>query len=100
MAEAHQDTEVILFEHRYFQGDHKHVFGPDGVKDLKAGPDPEFYDKTSSIVVKGPKSWLFYPSQDFTPAAEAAKVGPGVYATTEAAHPKLKDNKIRSLKPE
>jgi hypothetical protein len=88
--------EVILFEHKYFRGAHKHVF-QDGEADLNGPFDKDFYDKTSSIIVKGSKPWLFYPKQDFTGGAREVK--PGRYATNEAAHPDLKDNKIQSLKP-
>jgi hypothetical protein len=103
MAEADQDTEVILFEHKFFHGKHKHVFGPDGEKDLNATDDKEFFRLTSSIVIKGPRPWLFFPRQDFEvgdpPDDKPIEVGPGVYETTQAANPKLKDNKIQSLKP-
>jgi hypothetical protein len=109
MAEPDQDTEVILFEHKFFHGKHKHVFGPDGEKDLNARDDHEFFDpargvgRTSSIVIKGTKSWLFFPRQDFEvgdpPNDKPIEVGPGVYETTQAANPKLKDNRIQSLRP-
>jgi hypothetical protein len=110
MPEAHQDTEVILFEHPWFRGKHIHVFGPDGDKDLNAGLGRELLaGQVSSIVVKGPRAWLFYPKQDFRgvepppgtpPGTEVGwEVGPGVYGVTEHAHPQLKDNKLQSLKP-
>jgi hypothetical protein len=97
--------EVILFQHKFFRGKHKHVFGPDGESDLNLRDDNEFFELTSSLVVKGPKNWLFYPRQDFEvggppPAWDTPiEVKPGLYETTQAADPKLKDNKIQSLKP-
>jgi hypothetical protein len=108
MPEAHQDTEVILFEHKFFRGKHKHVFGPDGESDLNrpgGGGDVEFFKLTSSLVIKGTKPWLFFPRQDFEVGGppptwdEPIEVGPGVYETIQAANRKLIDNKIQSLKP-
>jgi hypothetical protein len=104
MAAADQDSEVILFEHKFFHGRHKHVFAPDGEKDLNATDDKEFFGKVvSSIVVKGTRTWLFYPRQDFEvgnpPDDKPIEVGPGVYETTQAANPKLRDNNIQSLEP-
>jgi hypothetical protein len=97
-----QDTEVILFEHPWFRGQHMHIFGPDGDKDLNAGLGRELLaGKVSSIVVKGSRPWLFYPKQDFrgTDPEDGWEVGVGVYGVTEHAHRKLKDNKLQSLKP-
>jgi hypothetical protein len=94
---AEVDPEVILFEHRHFHGAHKHVF-QDGEKDLNAADDKLFFTKTSSIVVKGTKSWLFFTKQEFTPKP-GLEVKPGRYPTTEDAHKDLKDNQIQSLKP-
>jgi hypothetical protein len=96
MAEPDQVIpEVILFEHRYFHGQHKHVFGEE--RDLNAADDKLFAGKTSSIVVKGASTWLFFPKQDFTGGAREVK--PGLYETTEEANSQLKDNEIQSLKP-
>jgi hypothetical protein len=97
MTEADQVIpEVILFEHRYFHGAHKHVFGEE--RDLNAADDKLFFKKTSSIVVKGTRTWLFYPKQDFT-GSQGLEVKPGLYETTEEANPQLKDNEVQSLKP-
>jgi hypothetical protein len=48
--------------------------------------------KTSSIVVKGTKIWLFYPKQNFTGTdpEDGWEVKPGVYGVTEHANRKLK----------
>jgi hypothetical protein len=100
---ADEMPEVILFEHRHFHGAHKHVFEP-GEKDLNARDDKLMFDpargvgKTSSIVVKGTKIWLFFTKQDHTPKP-GLEVKPGRYPTTEDAHPGLKDNFIQSLQP-
>jgi hypothetical protein len=109
MAEADQDAEVILFEHKFFQGKHKHVFGPAGEKDLHTtDKDDDFFDParhvgTSSLVIKGTRIWQFFPRQDFEvgapPNDKPIEVGPGVYGTTQAANPQLKDNAIQSLRP-
>jgi hypothetical protein len=104
MAAGEPNTEVILFEHKFFRGRHKHVFGPEGESDLNKPEDNVFFKLTSSMVVKG-KPWLFYPRQDFEvggppPAWDTPiEVGPGVYETTQQANPKLIDNKIQSLQP-
>jgi hypothetical protein len=103
MAPADQNSEVILFQHKYFHGKHKHVYGPDGEKDLNASDDKEFFQLTSSIIIKGPATWQFYPRQDFEvgdpPWDKPIEVGPGVYETTQDADTRLKDNKIQSLRP-
>jgi hypothetical protein len=93
---ADEMPEVILFEHRNFQGDHKHIFEP-GEEDLNGPFDKRFANKTSSIVVKGTKSWLIYPKQNHTGGAR--EVRPGRWKTTEAAHKDLKDNEVQSLEP-
>jgi hypothetical protein len=71
-------SHVILFEHAWFHGAHKHVFGRE--PNLAAGDDSFFNDRVSSIVVlEG--HWHFYRHVNF--GDFLGHLDPGTYPWVE-----------------
>jgi len=78
-------AHVILFEHQYLFGAHKHVFDNPFPTLYRAaqGDDPDMNDQTSSLVVlEG--DWEFFADPNFENQF-GGTVGPGVYTDLHKA---------------
>lgn len=90
---ARPDSEIILFEHANFHGQHKHVFNPE--PNLNAGDDSFFNDRVSSIVVLGGNWEVFRHSQYVQPYPVV--LGPGRYPWVGAIG--ITNDDMSSLRP-
>jgi hypothetical protein len=84
-------AHVILFEKRYFHGNHKHVFRSEA--NLNAEDDDWMNDQTRSIVVVEGQ-WQFFKDWNFEQPSYLGTLGPGVYETLE---PYLGSNAVGSI---
>jgi hypothetical protein len=85
-------SHVILFEHWWFHGNHKHVFGRE--PNLDADDDDSFNDEVSSIVVLEGQ-WQFFRHVNFVDFL--GHLGPGVYPWVEDVG--IPNDQISSLFP-
>jgi len=91
-------AHVILFEHQYLFGAHKHVFDNPFPTLYRAaqGDDPDMNDETSSMVIlEG--SWEFF--QDKLYKNSLGTLGPGLYPEITLALGGDSNDKITSLRP-
>jgi len=72
-------AHLVLFEHRNFHGNHKHLFR--SIDTLDAGDDNSFNDKTSSFVILEGR-WQFFRDSHFSNPASNV-FGPGLYDWVE-----------------
>jgi hypothetical protein len=91
-------AHVILFEHQYLFGAHKHVFESNpSLYRATQGDDFDMNDKTSSLVVlEG--DWEFFADPNFENQL-GGTVGPGVYSSITDALGGGSNDKITSLRP-
>ena len=94
MAQPH----VILFEHLYFHGAHRHVIGNKGEANLNARDDDDFNDKgtKSFIILEG--DWEFFADPNFENQL-GGTLGPGSYKSVNQDLEAGSDNQISSLCP-
>ena len=73
-------SEIVLFEHANFRGQHKHLYGSEN--NLAAQEDNFFNDKVSSfVIVSG--TWQFFRDINFTGPASNV-LGPGRFSFVES----------------
>jgi Beta/Gamma crystallin len=73
---AHRDEHIIIFEHRDFRGQHRHIFGEEA--NLNHPEDKTLNDRLSSFVVLS-GSWRFFKNANFDNQLGGRSFGPGQY---------------------
>jgi Beta/Gamma crystallin len=87
------NAHVVLFEHRDFHGNHKHVVSAEA--NLNADEDDSFNDAVSSITVLA-GNWAFFKNSNFD-GQYPAILGPGCYPWVEDIE--IKNDDLSSLEP-
>lgn len=88
------DAHIVLFEHRDFHGNHKHVVRAE--PNLNADEDDSFNDAVSSIVVLA-GNWSTFADYNFA-RQYAPIIGPGCYPWVEDIG--IKNDDLTSLQPD
>ena len=94
MAQPH----VILFEHLYFHGAHRHVIGNKGEANLNARDDDDFNDNgtKSFIILEG--DWEFFKDWNYQNKL-GETLGPDLYDHVGSALGGTATDQISSLRP-
>lgn len=74
----HRDEQIIIFKHRDFRGEHRHIFGHEA--NLNDASDPSLNDQMSSFVVLS-GNWRFFRHSNFVGPVGSQTFGPGEYAS-------------------
>ena len=73
----HRDEHLIIFKHRDFRGEHRHIFGHEG--NLNHSEDRGMNDQLSSfVVISG--NWRFFRHANFVEPVGGQTFGPGEYS--------------------
>ncbi|GJL73866.1 MAG: hypothetical protein NMNS01_30650 [Nitrosomonas sp.] len=73
---AHRKEHIIVFEHRNFRGQHRHIFGEES--NLNHSEDNTLNDKISSFIVLS-GDWKLYRHANFSTAYDRT-FAPGEYS--------------------
>jgi hypothetical protein len=88
---------IIVFEHRSFRGDHRHIFGKEA--DLGHRDDKELENRISSFVVLS-GCWEFFKDKNFQNRIRG-QFGPGEYEfVQDAGIPNDSISSLRSISGE